>query len=197
MITATATATDSATAGKLLTADDLYRLPDDDNRHELVKGQLITMPPPALKRSIAMGRVGFQIDNFIEAHGLPYLGGFQAAAYIAQNPDTVRAADYGVYHRQDLPNPLPDRYYIPGLIPALAVEVIAPGYGAAAAVARARMWQDAGVRLVVMAYIADRAIDTYAADGTERHFAAGDTLTLEPTLPGFAVPVADIFRFLP
>ena len=190
------TSTDIATASKLLTADDLYRLPDDGSRHELVKGKLITMPPPALKRSIAMGKIGFQIGNFIEEHGLPYLGGFQAAAYITQNPDTVRAADYGIYHRQDLPDPLPDCYYIPGLIPELVVEVIAPGYSAAA-ITRVRMWQDAGVRLVVMAYIADRAIDTYAADGTERHFAAGDTLTLEPALPGFAVPVADIFRFLP
>ena len=189
MTTATAIATE------LLTADDLYRLPDDDNRHELVRGKLITMPPPSIRRSIVMGKIGFPIGNFTEEHSRPYLGGFQAAAYITQNPDTVRAADYGIYHRQDLPDPLPDYSYIPGLIPELVVEVIGPGYGAGPAAARARMWRDAGVRLVVMAYIAARAIDTHAADGTVRRFAAGDTLTLEPVLPGFAVPVADIFSF--
>lgn len=189
MTTATATATE------LLTADDLYRLPDDDNRHELVRGKLITMPPPSIRRSIVMGKIGFPIGNFTEEHSRPYLGGFQAAAYISQNPDTVRAADYGIYHRHGLPDPLPDCSYIPGLIPELVVEVIEPGYGAGPAVGRALMWRDAGVRLVVMAYIAARAIDTHAADGTVRRFAAGDTLTLEPVLPGFAVPVADIFSF--
>ena len=193
--TATATATAIATGSKLLTADDLYGLPDDDNRHELVRGKLITMPPPSIRRSIVMGNVGRHISNFTDERSRPYLGGFQAAAYIAQNPDTVRAADYGIYHRHDLPDPLPDCPYIPGLIPELVVEVIEPGYGAARAAARARMWQDAGVRLVVMAYIAARAIDTHAADETVRRFAAGDTLTLEPVLPGFAVPVADIFVF--
>ena len=32
------------TAKKLLTADDLLALQDDSKRHELVRGELITMP---------------------------------------------------------------------------------------------------------------------------------------------------------
>lgn len=185
----------TAAIPKLLTAAELYRLPDDGSRHELVRGKLITMPPPGFKRSIISNNLGFRIGNFIEERGRPYVDGFQAAAYIAQNPDTVRAADYGIYHRQQIPDPLPDTAYIPNLIPALVVEVIAPGYGAGPAAARAQMWRDAGVTLTVLAYIADRAITTYCDDGAEQRFAPGDTLTLEPVLPGFACPVADIFGF--
>ena len=49
------------------------------------------------------------------------------------------------------------------------------------------------MQLVVVAHIATREIVTYGNDGAEQTFIAGDTLTLEPILPGFAWPVADIF----
>ena len=185
----------TATIPKLLTATDLYRLPDDGNRYELVRGKLITMPPPSYRHAIVTGQIGGLIWQHIRANDLPYISGPEATAYIAQNPDTVRAADYAIYHRRHIPDPLPDTAYIPNLIPELVVEVIAPGYGTAPAAARAQMWRDAGVRLTVLAYIADRAITTYRADGTEQRFEPGDTLTLEPVLPGFACPVADIFGF--
>ena len=67
-------------------------------------------------------------------------------------------------------------------------------YRTAAAIAeRVRMWLWAGVRLVVLAHIASREIITHGDDGTVRRFAMGDTLTLDPVLPGFTCPVADIF----
>ena len=180
-------------AAQLLTAAELLALPDDGNRYELARGELITMPPPSLRHTIVTGRLCRRIGNFVEEHGLPYFEGPEAAAYIEQNPDTVRAADYALYPRWRIPSPLPDQGYIPGLIPELVVEVIAPGYGAARAAGRARMWLDAGAALVAMAYIATSAVVTHAGDGTVRRFATGDALILEPTLPGFTCPVADIF----
>ena len=182
------------TAKKLLTADDLLAMPDDGNRHELVRGELVTMPLPGIMQSIGTGNVGFRIGNFIDERGLPYIDGPQAAAYTEQDPDTVRAADYAVYSRHHIPVPLPDTGYIPGLVPELTIEVNSPAYRSAAAIAdRVQMWLDAGVRLVVTAHIATREIITHCNDGTVRRFATGDTLTLEPVLPGFACPVADIF----
>ncbi len=183
------------TARKLLTADDLLAMPRGDGyRHELVRGELITMPSPGLMHALVTGNFGFHIANFVHQNNLPNLGGPEASAYIEQNPDTVCAADYAIYSRQDLIDPLPERGYVTGLVPVLAVEVISPGYRSAAGVAeRVRMWLDAGVRLVVIAHIAAREISTHDAEGAVRGFATGDTLTLEPVLPGFACPVADIF----
>ena len=182
------------TAHKLLTADDLLALPDDGNRHELVRGELITMPPPGIKHGTVTGRIGRRIGNFAEELGMVFVDGPELATYIEQNPDTVRAADYALIPYRDGIDSLPDRGYAPGLVPALVVEVISPGYRSAAAVAeRVAMWLDAGVRLVVVAHIATREIVTHGDDGAVRRFAMGDTLTLEPVLPGFACPVADIF----
>lgn len=182
------------TARKLLTADDLLAMPRDGYRHELVRGELIAMPPPGIMHTRVAGRFCRRIGNFIEEHDLPYVDGPEAAAYIEQSPDTVRAADYAIYSRQDLSGPLPDRGYVPGLVPLLAVEVISPGYRSAAGIAeRVRMWRDAGVQLVVVAHIATREIVTHGSDGAEHTFTGGETLTLEPVLPGFACPVDDLF----
>ncbi len=182
------------TARKLLTADDLLAMPDDGNRYELARGELITMPPPGFMHTIVTDNFGFYTRSFVRQIGLPYIGGPEAAAYIEQNPDTVRAADYAIYSLQDLADPPPDRGYIPGLVPVLVVEVISPGYRSAAGIAdRVRMWLEAGVQLVVIAHITTREIVTYGSDGAEHTFNAGDTLTLEPILTGFACPVDDIF----
>ena len=184
------------TARKLLTADDLLAMPRDGYRHELVRGELITLPLPGLMHSIVNGNLGLSISNFVAENDFAYSGGPVAAAYIEQNPDTVRAADYAIYSRQDLTAPPPDHGYVPGLVPVLAVEVISPGYRSAAAIAeRVRMWREAGVQLVVVAHIATREIATYGSDGAESTFTIGDTFTLEPVLPGFACPVADIFAW--
>ena len=182
------------TAHKLLTADDLLTRPDDGNRHELVRGELITMPPPGFRHTVVTGNLALRIGSFVLENGLPFVGGPEAAAYIERNPDTVRAADYAIYSRQSIADPPPERGYVPGLVPELVVEVISPGYRSEAAAAeRVRMWLDAGARLVVVAHIAAQEIVTHGDDGAVRRFAVGDTLTLEPMLPGFSCPAADIF----
>ena len=182
------------TARRLLTADDLLAMPRDGNRHELVRGELITMPPPVIMHNRVIGRFCRRIGNFIEENDLPYVDGPEAAAYIEQSPDTVRAADYAIYPLQDLSNPLPDRGYVPGLVPVLVVEVISPGYRSAAGIAeRVQMWLEVGVQLVVIAHIATREITTYHSDGTEHTFASGGSFTLEPILPGFACQTDDLF----
>ena len=184
------------TTRKLLTADDLLAMPDDGNRYELARGELVTMPPPGIMHAAVTGQIGGHIWHFIRTNDLDFIVGPEAASYIEQNPDTVRAADYAIYSRYDLPSPLLEHGYVPGLVPVLAVEVISPGYRSAAAIAeRVQMWRDAGVWLVMVALIASRGIITHGDDGTVRRFATGDTLTLDPVLPGFACPVADIFAW--
>ena len=185
------------TARKLLTADDLLAMPDDGKKYELVRGELIEMPSPGFVHGVVTARLGMRYGRFIEERDLPFIYGAEAGIYIEQGPDTVRAADFNVISLERISIPIPDRGYVFGAIPDLVVEVISPGYSATEAEGRARMWLEAGVRLVVVAYIATREIVTHCDDGTVRRFGMNDTLTCEPVLPGFACPVADIFALLP
>ena len=183
------------TAKKLLTADELLALPDDGKWYELVRGELIEMPPPGFMHTAVTGQIGWLIGTFFRQNRLPFVDGPEAAAYIERGPDTVRAADYALISREGIPELLPQRGYVFGLIPDLVVEVVSPGRRRATAENRAQMWLDAGVRLVLTAYIETNEIATHHDDGAVRRFSIGDTLTLDPVLPGFACPVADIFTF--
>ncbi|MDE2788206.1 MAG: Uma2 family endonuclease [Chloroflexota bacterium] len=181
------------TARKLLTADDLLAMPDDGKKYELVRGELIEMPPPGFMHGMVIGRIGRRIGNFVEEHSLDFVETFEVGIYTEQDPDTVRAPDYTLTSLARIIAPLPQRGYVFGLIPDLVVEVISPGYSTAAAEARAQMWLDAGVRLALIAYIATQEIVAHSDDGAARRFGIGDTLTCEPVLPGFACQVAEIF----
>ncbi len=184
------------TAKKLLTADDLLALPDNGMRQELVRGELIEMPPPGVMHGIVVGNISWLFGAFVRRNNLGFVSTLEVGIYIERDPDTVRAPDYTLISLERIAEPLPTSGYVFGLVPDLVVEVISPGYRPPAVVAaRARMWLNAGVRLVLVAYIATREIVAHHDDGTVRRFSVGDTLTCEPILPGFSCPVADVFTY--
>jgi Uma2 family endonuclease len=183
------------TARKLLTADDLLAMPDDGKKYELVRGELIEMPPPGFSHGVVTARLGMRFGHFIEENNLPFIYGTETGIYIERGPDTVRAADFNVISLERISAPIPDRGYVFGVVPDLVLEVISPGYSGTAADARARMWLEAGVQLVVVAYIGTQEIVTHGEDGTVQRFGMNDALTGAPVLPGFTCPVSDIFAY--
>ena len=185
------------TAATLLTADDLLAMPDDGRRYELVRGELIEMPPPSIRHTVVTDNIGWHIGAFVRSNNLPFFGGPEAAAFIERGPDTVRAADYALISWERVQEPLPERGYVFGLVPDLVVEVVSPDYRASVVDAKTRMWLDAGVMLVLVAYIGNQEIVAHREDGAVRRFGINDTLTCEPVLPGFTCSVADIFAFGP
>ena len=42
---------------KLLTAEDLYTLPDDERQYELIAGRLLSEPPPGSEHGLIIARI--------------------------------------------------------------------------------------------------------------------------------------------
>ena len=95
------------TAQKLLTAEDLLAMPDDGRRCELIRGELIEMPPPSVLHGIVTGRIGYRISSFIEERGIRFVYGPEIGIFLGQGPDTVRAADFCVIAAARMTSPLP------------------------------------------------------------------------------------------
>ena len=182
------------TAKKLLTADDLLAMPDDGNRYELIQGELITMAPASAPHGGVTDRIGRRIGNFVEAYDLGNTYAAETGVFIERGPDTVRAPDYAfTSHERLAGEPLSSGYS--ETVPDLVVEVVGTDYRTTAVDGKTQMWLDAGVRLVLVAYIATQEIVAHHNDGNVQRFGIGDSLTCEPVLPGFACPVADIFTY--
>jgi len=183
------------TAKKLMTAEELLMLPDDGNRYELVRGELIQMPPPGVMHGIVVFAFGLLLGNFVKQNNLPFVVTSEVGIYVEQELDTVRASDFALISHRRIAKPLPPRGYVFGLVPDLVVEVISPDYPTTAARERARMWLAAGVRLVMTAYIGEQTVVVNRDDGIVQRFGINDTLTADPVLPGFTWAVADIFAY--
>lgn len=182
------------TAKTLLTADEFLAMPDDGKNYELVKGELVEMPPPGFMHEFIVAQFIMRFGNFVLPRNLGIVTG-GPGIYIERGPDTVRAPDCAFISHERITTPLPDRGYVFGLIPDLAVEVVSPDYSVAQARVRAQMWLESGVRLALAAHIATREIITYRDDSDVQRFGIGDGFNCEPVLSGFTCPVADIFNY--
>ena len=183
------------TAKKLMTAEELLALPDDDKRHELVRGELIEMPPPGVAHGFVTDNFSWFFGYFVRMNNLPFATASEMGFYVEREPDTVFAPDYALIARARLPEPTPSRGYIYGVVPDLVVEVVSPDYPAATVNVKTQMWLEAGVRLVMTAYIEEQTAVVNRDDGIVQRFGVNDTLTADPVLPDFTCAVADIFAY--
>src|SRR5436853_496992 len=105
---------------KLMTAEELWRMPDDGMRHELVKGELITMSPAGARHGDIALVIGAHLRAHVAANNL-------GKAYAAETgfqltTKTVRAPDVAFVSNERVIN---TPKYFPGA-PDLAVEVLSP-----------------------------------------------------------------------
>src|SRR3954471_1936091 len=110
---------------KLMTADDLLNMPDDGMRHELIRGELRTMPPAGWGHGVQSSKAAVSLGVFVEAHDLGEVVSGDTGFFLTRNPDTVRAPDAAFVRRERLVGLENERGYFPGA-PDLAVEVISP-----------------------------------------------------------------------
>src|SRR5215207_7816780 len=108
----------------LLTADDLLRLPDDGQRHELVQGELRTMAPTGAEHTVITSELHWWLAQYVRAQYLGQITAAEGGFRIATNPDTVLAPDVAFIRRERLITPPPPGYW--PFAPDLAAEVLSP-----------------------------------------------------------------------
>ncbi len=182
------------TSRKLMTAEELLAMPDDGMRHELVRGELITMPPASDEHGFVGYELGWQIGTFTRQRLLGRSRMAETGFWIERDPDTVRAPDYAFISYERMPGP-PSHQGYSEIIPDLVVEVASPNDRPPDIDAKTQMWLGAGVRLVLNVYPETREVYAHHEDGSVQQFGVNDVLTCEPALPGFACSVADIFTY--
>ncbi|MCC6315135.1 MAG: Uma2 family endonuclease [Thermomicrobiales bacterium] len=178
------------TATALMTAEELYALPEDE-RGELVRGEMRLVAPVNIDHVIVVGRLIGRLEPFCRAHDLGIIGpegGFK----LARDPDVVLAPDVA-YIRADRVPPRGQRTGFQEIVPDLAVEVASPGDSASEMTERVRIYLEAGVRLVWVIDPVSETATVYAADRSARLLLPGDVLEGGDVLPDFALPLDDLF----
>jgi Uma2 family endonuclease len=179
--------------GIRMTADELFHLPDNGMRRELIAGELHEMPPAGSDHGYTSLEIAFYMRTFLAQH--PEIGGRMFAAEtgfrLSRHPDTVRAPDVAYVSKERVQ--LARGPGFAEMAPDLVVEVVSPNDRASEVQAKVDEWLRAGVLLVWVLYPTTRTAMVYRADGTVALLHADDTITGGPVLPGFACRVGDLF----
>jgi len=179
-----------ATVPRITTAEELLETPDL-GRCEMIRGELIMMSPAGFNHGRVVSRIGSRVANFVEATGIGIVTGAETGFWIGRKPDTVRAPDVGLVRSERLGS-TPILGYFPGA-PDLAVEVLSPDDRPREVLAKVQNWLDAGCRAVWIIDPTKRTVAVHRANIDTVYLGENDILTTEDLLPGFKLPVAEIF----
>jgi Uma2 family endonuclease len=174
-----------------MTADELLRLPRGRARHELVRGELRTMPLFEWPQACAISEVSFVLREYVRTEHLGQVVagvGFQ----LATNPDTVRAAAVAFLRRERVEATGRVRGYWPGP-PDLAFEVISPNDLYTEVDEKVAEWLEHGTQLVFVVNPRRRTVAVHRPGQPVRILAGDDLLDGEDVVPGWTLPVRELF----
>lgn len=191
------TATPPAPAAKAaVTPEDLLQMGSEGKGFELVNGKLEELNVSMLSSFIA-GKTYKAIDRYIDAGhpGWVFPEGTSFQCF-PDDPGKVRKPDTAFIALDRLTAQQARTEGHCPIAPDLVVEVISPNDYAKLVNQKLAEWRGAGVRLVWVIDPDTQTVHAYRADrpNSSDVWHAADTLTGEPVLPGFRIPVADLFR---
>jgi Uma2 family endonuclease len=181
-----------STTPTLTTADELFMMPDDGFRYELVRGEIRRMPAAGSEHGAVIMNIGTPLDQFVKANSLGVVFGAETGFKIASEPDTVRAPDLAFVRRERIPEEGIPRGFWPGA-PDLAVEVVSPGDTYTEVEEKVHDWLNAGTRMVLVLNPRTRTVAVYTSHTDVVRLTESDTLDGGEVLPGFTCRVAELF----
>ena len=176
----------------LVTADELWELPANDHKYELVAGELIPMPPSGFLHGTVAGNFARLLGEHATKHDLGVVCTADAGFRLQQNPDTVRAPDVAFVSKERiLTEGKPEKYW-PGA-PDLAVEVVSPNDRFDEVMEKVEEYLEAGTRLVWVAQPRLQLVLACRPGDEIKIYHKDDELSGEDVLPGFLCHVKDLF----
>ena len=197
MTTATAIPIAAETEYKAARADlGWSHLSDADKRYEVVNGELVELPPMRMSQSIVAGAMFRLFDRHISSENLPFLTSIEASFTLGLPRGSFRTPDLHVTAARRVIAAIEDEPRSWEGSPNIAVEVISATDAYVDVIAKAQLYLRHGVSTVLLVDAYHREVTVRQAGGEIRILAADDTLTGEPTLPGFSCRVSEIFSDL-
>ena len=180
-------------ATKLLTIEDLATLDSAPERFELIEGVIVEVSPSKRRHAVYAsrihGRLFAHVDGAIDAELYIAEGGF----IVSRQPDTMLAPDVALVLKERAPESEDEDGFVP-FAPDLAVEVESPSNTQGELLRKVALYLAGGARLVWLVRPKHQTVTVFHPDAPERVLGVGDVLDGGDVVPGFALPLTDLFR---
>ena len=182
----------STTETKLVTADELLMMPDDGFRYELVKGELKRMSPTGDEHGRVTMELAYALYQYVKLNNLGRVYAAETGFKLESDPDTVRAPDIAFVSMERIQAAGRIQGYRGGA-PDLAVEVLSPGNTKREMAEKVKDYFAAGARLVWIVNPRLKTVAVYRSLSDIVTLTEKDMLDGGGVVPGFQIPVAEIF----
>ena len=177
---------------QLMTADELLAMPDDGFVYELIKGELIKMSPPGHEHGRVTMNIAGPLHVYAKKKKLGNVYAAETGFLLEQDPDTVRAPDVAFVRKERIEKAGAVEGYWKGA-PDLAVEVISPSDTARRIEGKVAQWLESGAGAVWLVSPKLHTVTVYRSLTEIVVLTENDTLDGGDVVPGFQIPVAEIF----
>jgi Uma2 family endonuclease len=180
---------------RLFTAADLAAmptyLPSGSVDFELHHGRLVAMSPPGAIHGSIQNRIGAALFNQGEAkcHGKAFT---EVAVVLERDPDHVYGADIAFVAKQSLPARESPEGYLES-IPELIVEIRSKNDSTSEIATKVADYLKAGVLLIWVVEPDRESVVEHRPNSQPKVHPKTDSLTCEDIIPGFQLPLADLF----
>jgi Uma2 family endonuclease len=179
-------------ATKLITAAELLAMGSEADHTELVEGELVRMSPASGDHA----RIGSDLHGFlwmhVRAHRLGRLFTSESGFILGRDPDSVLAPDIAFVAAERLVA----NQQLPGFVPFapdLAIEIESPSNTRAEFRRKFELYFRAGTRLIWLVRPIRRTVTVFTPDAAEVVLREADTLDGGDVIPGFRLPLAELF----
>jgi Uma2 family endonuclease len=182
------------TQDPLISGEELFRQPDS-GACELVEGKIVPMTPTGYLHGAVEARLAARLLAWAEAEGRGRVLAGEVGIYVRRAPDTVRAADVVFLSEERFARCTSAGYL--DVAPELVVEVLSPEdrwSGTRGVQEKVAEYLAAGVVAVWIVDPRARRVLIHRAAAAAEVFERAETLADPALLPGFALPLADLFR---
>lgn len=176
---------------RLMTGEELARHPELEPCG-LVNGRVVPMAPAGPIHGTLELRLGAKLVAYADESGRGVAMGGEVGIYTSRDPDTVRGADalfisherYGRW----------DRGAFLDVAPELVVEILSPEDRPGEVTTKIQEYLAIGVDRVWLVDRRRRQVRIHRSPEQVETLEIGDTLRDEDILPGFSLPLSELFR---
>jgi Uma2 family endonuclease len=172
---------------------DFVHRPENANRwFELVRGEVIELPPPRKPHGVVCVKVAAALEWYVNERGVGYVASNDSGVILEREPDTVRGPDVAYYEDAGSFDELHPKYG--ETPPRLAVEVLSPDDRAGKIMRKVNDYLRTGVALIWVVDPEDRTLTIYRPGQAHIVLTPAQEITGEDVLPGFRCSVSRFFR---
>jgi Uma2 family endonuclease len=176
---------------RLMTGEELARRPDL-NPCELVNGRVVPMAPAGHIHGAAESRLDVKLALYAEETGSGRVMVGEVGIYTGRDPDTVRGADIVFISHERYARRGPSAFL--DIAPELVLEILSPEDRPGQVKQKIQEYLAIGVDRVWFVDPRRRSVVVYRSSGQVETLAVGDVLRDEEILPGFSLPLSELFR---